>query len=94
VPDTFNVAALSAAISGGAAALRSITTLQPVEGEGGKLFPATVAGGRYAQEKRRFRENGSEKEVDCVLLNSVQSESNHAELALLAAIERKHIQLP
>jgi CRISPR-associated protein Csb1 len=94
VSDTFNVAALSAAISGGAAALRSITKLQPVEGEGGRLFPATFAGGRYATEKRRLREDGTERDVECVLLNSVQSEANHAELALLGAVERGEIKLP
>jgi CRISPR-associated protein Csb1 len=93
--ETLSLAELSAAICGGAAALRSITTLQPVEGEGGKVFPATYAGGKYAVEKRRLvGENGAEREVDCVLLNSVQSEANHAELALLDAIERKLIQLP
>jgi CRISPR-associated protein Csb1 len=32
--------------------------------------------------------------VECVLLNSVQSEANHAELALLQAIERGQIRLP
>jgi CRISPR-associated protein Csb1 len=90
-----SMADLSAAVSGGAAALRSITTLQPVEGEGGKVFPATYAGGRYGTEKRRLRyDDGSEREVDCVLLNSVQSEANHAELALLGAIERGKIALP
>jgi CRISPR-associated protein Csb1 len=93
--ETLSLAELSAAISGGAAALRSITILQPVEGEGGKVFPATYAAGRYAVEKRRLRgDDGIEREVDCVLLNSVQSEANHAELALLDAIERKLIQLP
>jgi CRISPR-associated protein Csb1 len=95
MPVTLNLAELSAAISGGAAALRSITTLQPVEGEGGKVFPATYSGGKYALEKRRLRgDDGSEREVECVLLNSVQSEANHAELALLQAIERGRIRLP
>jgi CRISPR-associated protein Csb1 len=89
------LAALSAAVSGSAAALRSITRLQPVEGEGGKVFPATYAQGKYAREKRRLQgDNGGEREVDCVLLNSVQSEANHAELALLHAIERGHITVP
>lgn len=93
--ETLTLAALSAAIRGGAAALRSITILQPAEGEGGKVFPATYAGGRYAAEKRRLPANGGgEREVDCVLLNSVQSEANHAELALLDAIERGQIRLP
>jgi CRISPR-associated protein Csb1 len=95
MPEFLTLAELSAAVSGSAAALRSITKLQPIEGEGGKVFPATYAGGKYATEKRRLRtENGSEREVDCVLLNSVQSESNAAELALLNAIERGQITLP
>jgi len=95
MPETLSLAELAAAISGGAAALRSITTLQPVEGEGGKVFPATYSGGKYAFEKRRLRgDDGSEREVECVLLNSVQSEANHAELALLEAIERGQVRLP
>ncbi len=89
---TLSVAALSAAISGGAAALRSITTLQPVEGEGGKVFPATYAGGKYATEKRRVPDRP--EPIDCVVLDSVQSESNHAELALLDAVQRGDISLP
>lgn len=90
-----SLAELSAAVSGSAAALRSITTLQPIEGEGGKVFPATYAGGKYAVEKRRIiGADSGEREVSCVLLNSVQSEANHAELALLQAIERGQIRLP
>jgi CRISPR-associated protein Csb1 len=93
--ETLTLAELSAAIRGGAAALRSTTTLQPIEGEGGKVFPATYSGGKYATEKRRLHDaEGHEREVDCVLLNSVQSEANHAELALLHAIERGQIRLP
>jgi CRISPR-associated protein Csb1 len=93
--EMLSLAELSAAMSGGAAALRSITILQPVEGEGGKLFPATYSGGKYAFEKRRLRgDDGSERVVECVLLNSVQSEANHAELALLQAMERGQISLP
>ena len=46
--DLLSLAELSAAVTGGAAALRSVTTLQPVEGEGGKVFPATYAQGKYA----------------------------------------------
>src|ERR1039457_4533033 len=95
MPETLNLAELSAAIAGGAAALRSITTLQPVEGEGGKVFPATYSGGKYAYEKRRLAgADGVEREVECVLLNSVQSEANHAELALLSAIELGQVKLP
>lgn len=92
--NSLNLAELSAAISGSAAALRSITMLQPVEGEGGKVFPATYAGGKYAEETRRLQDGGQEREVKCVLLNSVQSEANHAELGLLNAVERGRIALP
>ena len=52
------------------------------------MFPATYSGGKYAVEKRRLTaDNGVEHEVDCVLLNSVQSEANHAEQALLQAVK-------
>jgi CRISPR-associated protein Csb1 len=94
MPESLTLAALTAAVSGSAAALRSITTLQPIEGEGGKVFPATYAGGKYATEKRRLSGSDGEKEVDCVLLNSVQSEANHAELALLDAVDRGKVKLP
>jgi CRISPR-associated protein Csb1 len=95
VSETLSLAELSAAITSGAAALRSTTVLQPAEGEGGKVFPATYSEGKYATEKQRLRgDDGVEREVDCVLLNSVQSEANHAELALLEAIQRDLIELP
>lgn len=92
--NSLTLSGLAAAVSGSAAALRSITRLQPIEGENGKLFPATYAGGKYATEKRRLADGAVEREVDCVLLNSVQSEANHAELALLDAIERGKTKLP
>ena len=95
----FLLADLQSAVRGSAAAFRSVTKLQPVGGEGDKVFPATYAGGKYATEKRRIRitESGSgdiEKEVQCVLINSVQSEANHAEEALRRAMLRGDIDLP
>src|SRR5579884_2222581 len=90
--NSISVVELSAALRDGAAALRSITMLQPVDGEGGKLFPATYAGGKYATEKRRVPDR--QEPVECVVLNSVQSESNHAELALLDAVRPVKICLP
>jgi CRISPR-associated protein Csb1 len=83
---------LHQAVSGAAAALRSVTRLQPVGGPGDKLFPATYSGGTYATEKRRLP--GEEQLVDCVLINSVQSESNHAELALKDAYDGGSIRIP
>lgn len=89
--ETLGLKDLRAAVVGSAAAFRSITRLQPVEGVGGKVFPATYAGGVYATEKRRM-EDGSL--VECVLLDSVQSQSNRAEEALKHAIEGGKIALP
>src|SRR4051794_25827304 len=77
------ISALRAAVAGSAAAFRSITQLQPVGGEGDKVFPATYSQGKYATEQRRIKvKNGeveAETEVGCVLINSVQSQANHAE---------------
>ena len=81
---------LSAAVAGSAAAFRSITKLQPVDGEGGKVFPATYAGGAYATERRTL--DGAI--VDCILIDSVQSQANRAEEALKTAIERGRTKLP
>lgn len=85
---------LLSAVTGTGAAFRSVTKLQPVGGEGDRVFPATYAQGKYATEKRRIVENGVKKEVDCVLLNSVSSEANHAEEALLQGVKRGKIELP
>ncbi len=86
---------LRAAVSGTAAGFRSITRLQPLEGPGGKIFPATYSGGVYATEKRRIADaSGQEREVDCVVIDSVQSQSNRAEESLKAAIERGKLSLP
>ncbi|MCU1301243.1 MAG: CRISPR-associated protein [Candidatus Sulfotelmatobacter sp.] len=86
-------------ISQNGAALRSITRLQPVGGQGDRVFPATFSGGTYAIEKRRISPASAATpeakiEVDCVLLNSNASEANHAELALLEAVRREIIRLP
>ncbi len=81
---------LQAAVRGSAAALRSRTILQPVGGEGDKVFPPTFNGGVYAMETRRV--NGVE--VPCVLLDSVASQANRAEEALLAAVRTGELELP
>ncbi|NNM85515.1 MAG: type I-U CRISPR-associated protein Cas7 [Phycisphaerales bacterium] len=75
-----------------AAAFRCVTEYQPAGGAGDKIFPPTYEGGKYATEKRRMP--GEETPVDCVLLDSVQSQANRMEAALLDAWERKQIRLP
>ncbi len=75
-----------------AAAFRCVTEYQPAGGVGDKVFPPTYEGGKYATEKRRMP--GEEASVDCVLLDSVQSQANRMELALLEAWERRQIAIP
>src|SRR5215470_11259536 len=81
---------LKAAVAGTAAALRSVAKLQPVGGEGDKVFPVTYAGGVYAMERRAV----DGRLVNCVLIDSVQSQANRAEEALKLAVERGRTKLP
>ncbi len=80
------------AIGGSAAAFRSRVTLQPAGGEGGKVFPPTYSGAVYATEKRRLP--GRDEPVECVLLDSVQSQANRIEEALQDAVDEGRIQIP
>ena len=80
------------AVGGNAAAFRSVTEYQPAGGVGDKVFPPTYEGGKYAVEQRRLP--GFDQPVDCVLIDSVQSQANRMELALLDAWERGRIPLP
>ena len=87
----FDLEQLSEAVRTGAA-MRCRTTLQPAAGDGTKVFPPTYAGAVYATEKRRLPHYGDP--VDCVLLDSVQSQANRLEEALQDAVDRGRIKLP
>ncbi len=90
---TLDLDTLRAAVAGTAAAFRCITEYQPVGGPGDKVFPSTYLGGVCADEKRRDPKTGGI--IDCVLLDSVQSQANRMELALLDAMDEKDSpQLP
>ena len=82
---------LETAIAGNAAAIRRRIRLMPAEGPGGKIFPPTHAGGIYAWEQRRLPDD---KIVNTVLLDSVQSQANRMEQALLRAYQAKQLKLP
>ncbi|HEX9822198.1 MAG TPA: type I-U CRISPR-associated RAMP protein Csb1/Cas7u [Methylomirabilota bacterium] len=73
------------------AAVRFSAQLQPAGGRGDKVFPPTYTGGQYALESR-VDEHGVVKEV--VLLDSVQSQANRMEQALLEAHRAGRITLP
>ena len=85
------------AVAGEAVALRSRMTLQPAGGEGDKVFPPTYAvDGRvdhkYAVEERQV--DGGDRVSTTVLLDSVASQANRAELALLDGWERGELVFP
>jgi CRISPR-associated protein Csb1 len=89
------LATLSDAVAGRIAAFRAVSTLQPAGGPGDKIFPATYAPPknaqtRYATERRRI----GGQVVETVLLDSVASQANRMELALLRARQRGLIDLP
>jgi CRISPR-associated protein Csb1 len=80
------------AVTGTAAAFRCVTDYQPVGGPGDKVFPPTYEGGRYATEERFDPKTGEARR--CVLLDSVQSQANRMELALLEAHRANRVSLP
>lgn len=79
-----------------AVAIRGTAMLEPAGGPGDKVFPPTHsvadrrASTRYASEKRRI----DGREVECVLLDSVQSQANRMEEGLQERWENKKIALP
>jgi CRISPR-associated protein Csb1 len=81
---------LEQAVAGKAAAFRCVTEYQPAGGPGDKVFPPTYEGGKFAVETRYI--DGAP--VPCVLIDSVQSQANRMELALLDAVREKRISLP
>ena len=89
---TLDLENLRDAVSGTAAAFRCVTDYQPAGGPGDKVFPPTYEGGKYATEQRIDPETGEIK--PCVLLDSVQSQANRMELALLEAHRAGKVQLP
>lgn len=83
--------ALLRACAGGMSALRMVLTLQPVGGTGDKVAPPTHEKGKYAFEKRAM---DGRQDVPTVLLDSVQSQANRFEEALLSRVRAGEIQVP
>lgn len=86
---------LRQAVDRGVAAIRSVTKLQPAGGQGDKVFPPTFvkegqAATKYAMEVRRV----AGKEVATVLLDSVASQANRMEEALLEGWRRGELVFP
>lgn len=101
----FSLEELTSHIEGRAAALRCVTTYQPMAGEGSTVFPATYEGGNYAtvgfrivdqtmDEYGRPMKTTGRKLADQVVLDSVQSQANRMEQELLDAFRAGQISLP
>ena len=85
------------AVAGDAVALRSRTTLQPAGGEGDKVFPPSYSVAREAKHKYAVEERqvGDQAQPTVtVLLDSVASQANRAEEALLEGWERGDLIFP
>lgn len=89
---TLTINDLNQAVAGRAAAFRSKATLQPAGGPGTKVFPPTYAGAVYATEMRRLPDR--DEPVECVLMDSVQSQANRMEEALQQAVDAGRLKLP
>lgn len=83
------------ATAGGAVALRSVTRLQPAGGSGDKVFPPSYAVDGRAEHKYVIEERQlDDRVVTTVLLDSVASQANRAELALLDGWESGELGFP
>lgn len=86
---------LREAVAGPGVGVRARTVLQPLGGPGDKVFPASYsvsdrAETKYAVEKRRV----DDRSVDTVVLDSVASQANRFELALLDAVRAGEVAIP
>ncbi len=90
--EQLDIRSLKNAAAGKYAAIRRITHLEP---QGDKVFPPTYEGGEYADEPRQVRDKeGKVQPVETVLLDSVQSQANRMELALLHAYDTGRLKMP
>ncbi len=89
--ETIDMGTLENAVCGKAAAFRAVVKMQPAGGTGDKVFPPTYEGGKYAVEERVTNDG---EVIPCVLLDSVQSQANRMEIALLDAVRAGRFELP
>ena len=86
---------LTHAVAGGAAAIRTVTRLEPAGGPGDKVFPPTYVKERNATTKYALEPRHVDgRKVETVLLDSVASQANRLEEALLEGWRRKELAFP
>lgn len=94
-PSVLTLSALTEAVGGTAVAIRSFTKLLPAGGQADKVFPPTYvkekqSTTKYAMETRRV----DGRDVETVLLDSVASQANRIEEALLEGWRREELRFP
>ena len=94
-PAKLGLTELSAAVAGGAVAVRARTRLEPAGGAGDKIFPPTYVKDGRSQTKYAMEQRVVEGcTVQTVLLDSVASQANRIEEALLEGWRRGELQFP
>lgn len=90
---TLDLKTLKKAVAGEYAAIRRVTRMEAL---GEKIFPPTYEGGEYATEQRQVLNpnNKTVQTVETVLLDSVQSQANRMEMALLRAYDGGRLKMP
>src|ERR1035437_5741390 len=89
---TLDLKTLKKAVAGEYAAIRRVPRMEAI---GEKTFPPTYEGGEYATEQRQVRNaDGTVQTVETVLLDSVQSQANRMEMALLRAYDNGRLKMP
>jgi CRISPR-associated protein Csb1 len=94
-PSKLTLSTLTDAVAGGAVAIRTLTKLFPAGGAADKVFPPTYVRDRqsatkYAMETRKV----DGRDVETVLLDSVASQANRLEEALLEGWKRGELRFP
>jgi CRISPR-associated protein Csb1 len=93
--DSLSLDVLTKAVAGGAAAIRTITRLEPAGGPGDKVFPPTYVKERNAETKYAMEQRHIDgRDVKTVLLDSVASQANRFEEALAEGWRRGELPLP
>ncbi|MCB9596626.1 MAG: type I-U CRISPR-associated protein Cas7 [Sandaracinaceae bacterium] len=94
-PAKLTLAALRDAVHGGAVAIRAVTRLESAGGPGDKVFPPTYVKEGRSQTKYAMEERIVDgRRVPTVLLDSVASQANRTEEALLEGWRRGELKFP
>jgi CRISPR-associated protein Csb1 len=94
-PTKLTLSQLTGAVAGGAVAIRAITRLEPAGGPTDKVFPPTYVKDKQSTTKYAFETRKVDgRDVETVLLDSVASQANRIEEALLEGWRRGELSFP